>query len=182
MIRNLVACFILCSLGLILFSGQTLWMNVSNTPEMLGYNTALFLGKWGFPSLALPLVPSSFSGYNDRIYELRGDLLFALGAHTGETLEAYYAARNIASNHRLETKIAFLESVDTVLSDESVESTPSAAPDAELEIAREHILRDQENRSEFLSPYRAQGEKLEQDIWHLRQRLSEDILTEYKDW
>lgn len=182
MIRNLVVCFILCFLGLMLFSGQTLWMNVSNTPEMLGYNTALFLGKWGFPSLALPLVPSSLSGYNDRIYELRGDLLFSLGTYTGETLEAYYAARNTASNHRLEMKIAFLEAADTVSSGESAESMPPATPNTELEITREQILQDQENRSEFLSPYRAQGEKLEQDIWHLRQRLSEDTLTEYKDW
>lgn len=182
MIRNLVACFILCSLGLILFSGQTLWMNVRNMPEMLGYNTALFLGKWGFSSLALPLVPPSFSGYDDRMHELRGDLLFALGAHTGETLEAYYAARNIASNHRLETKIAFLEAVNTVSSGESAESTSPVVLDTELEITREHILRDQEIRSEFLNPYRTQGEKLEQDIWHLRQRLSEDTLTEYKDW
>lgn len=112
---------------------------------------------------AQKILPHSLEDYSDRIFELSGDILWELESATGAILEQYQKSIQFRENSRVREKIIFLSNEET--------KTQSQVPEAkseEIVNAEERILKDQENRSEFLDPHRASQENFSADMQKIK--------------
>ena len=79
----------------------------SEIPE-IRYNQSLQIAKNGDFEAAQKIIPDSMNQFPERLFELRGDILFALHSDSGAILSEYEKSLQIQENSRIREKIALL--------------------------------------------------------------------------
>lgn len=183
-----IGLFFLIFLGFFLiFSWKNLYQNImfaffldSEIPE-IRYNQALQIAKNGDFQAAQKIIPETMEHFSERLFELRGDILFALEENSGSILLEYEKSLQIEENSRIREKIALLseQNLDEKKSENSSDSDEEKPKNDEI---KNQISEDQEKRHEYLNPYRANTKNFQRDLQNLKNLLREDDFSEHKDW
>lgn len=183
-----IGLFFLIFLGFFLiFSWKNLYQNImfaffldSEIPE-IRYNQSLQIAKNGDFEAAQKIIPDSMNQFPERLFELRGDILFALHSDSGAILSEYEKSFQIEENSRIREKIALLseQNLDEKKSEDFSDSDEQKTENNEI---KNQISKDQEKRQEYLNPYRANTKNFQRDLQNLKNLLREDDFSEHKDW
>ncbi len=183
-----IGLFFLIFLGFFLiFSWKNLYQNImfaffldSEIPEVR-YNQSLQIAKNGDFEAAQKIIPDSMNQFPERLFELRGDILFALHSDSGAILSEYEKSLQIQENSRIREKIALLseQNLDEKKSEDFSDSDEQKTENNEI---KNQISEDQEKRQEYLNPYRANTKNFQRDLQNLKNLLREDDFSEHKDW
>lgn len=155
-----------------------IFLDFSGNHSYLKYNSSLAYAKnWDYEN-ALKNLPKDLQNYDDRLFELRGDILYRQNAEKSEVIEAYRKSLEYAQNPRVQAKIDFLENKKSENSETKNDENNSPKHSSEILQKEQQLLDEQQNRQKFLNPYRNHSDDLET----FKTIFSSENFSEKKDW
>lgn len=150
-----------------------------NLPENR-YNQALELSQNNQFKEALTLLPDNMELFPERLFELRGDILYAEKALSGAIIAEYERSLGMLENERIREKIRLISLGDVTNEDSEKEDQKVQKPE-EIQEAEARIEADQANRAEFINSYNA-SKNLRKDVEDIKNLLESDRFSERRDW
>lgn len=152
----------------------------------IDFNKSLELAKnWEY-SKALEILPNEIPENNEKILELKWDILYAQNADSWSILENYEKSLEIKENERVREKIALIKSPPKSENTEerwsqNLQESPENWSD-EVQKTRGEISKDQEKREDFLNTTGDSRADFEADLQNIKNFLSNGETSEQKDW
>ena len=179
---SLVSIFsLLLILAIVNFSNFFLISGLDNSTPEGKYQTALELAKNGKYSEALQNLPENVENYNHRLFELRGDILFAQNENADTIKTEYEKSLSLVDEPRVHEKIALLDDKKPENTETNHTEQGQMQKSPEVQEAEKQILEDQARRQEFLNLSNS-SELLDKNMQNIRNILSDENTQQIKDW